>query len=55
VELFCEWGNRWIDLKRTKTIDAVLAAEKPSWKPSAALFPIPLNEIQANPFLEQNP
>lgn len=55
VELFCEWGNRWIDLKRTKTIDAVLAAEKPSWKPTAALFPIPLNEIQANPFLEQNP
>lgn len=55
VELFCEWGNRWIDLKRTKTIDAVLGAAKPSWKSSAALYPIPINEIQANPFLDQNP
>ena len=55
VELFCEWGNRWIDLKRTKTIDAVLSAAKPSWKPTAALFPIPINEIQANPSLSPNP
>lgn len=55
VELFCEWGNRWIDLKRTKTIDAVLSVVKPSWKPAAALFPIPINEIQANPNLYPNP
>ncbi|MBS1563318.1 MAG: RagB/SusD family nutrient uptake outer membrane protein [Bacteroidetes bacterium] len=55
VELFCEWGNRWFDLKRTKTIDAVLGAEKPSWKPTAALFPVPTAELQANPFLTQNP
>lgn len=55
VELFCEWGNRWIDLKRTNTINAVLSAAKPSWKLSAALFPIPLTEIQSNPFLTPNP
>ena len=55
VELFCEWGSRWIDLKRTKTIDAVLSVAKPNWKSSAALFPIPINELQANPFLEPNP
>jgi tetratricopeptide (TPR) repeat protein len=55
VELFCEWGNRWIDLKRTKTIDAVLSVAKPSWKPAAALFPIPLSEQQANPNLTPNP
>lgn len=55
VELFCEWGNRWIDLKRTETIDAVLSAAKPSWKSNAALFPIPVNEIQANPNLYPNP
>lgn len=55
VELFCEWGNRWIDLKRTKTIDAVLSVAKPSWKSSAALFPIPVNELQANPNLYPNP
>jgi tetratricopeptide (TPR) repeat protein len=54
VELFCEWGNRWIDLKRTKTIDAVLGAAKPFWKTSAALFPVPLAERQANPALDQN-
>lgn len=55
VELFCEWGNRWFDLRRTKTIDAVLGDEKTSWKPSAALYPIPTAERQANPFLTQNP
>ncbi|MBS1601498.1 MAG: RagB/SusD family nutrient uptake outer membrane protein [Bacteroidetes bacterium] len=55
VELFCEWGNRWYDLKRTKTIDAVLGAEKTGWKPAAALYPVPTAERQANPFLTQNP
>ena len=55
VELFCEWGNRWFDLKRTKAIDAVLTAVKPSWMPWAALFPIPRRERQANPFLTPNP
>jgi tetratricopeptide (TPR) repeat protein len=54
VELFCEWGNRWIDLKRTKTIDAVLGVAKPNWKPTAALFPVPIAERQANPALDQN-
>ncbi|NOW94992.1 RagB/SusD family nutrient uptake outer membrane protein [Mucilaginibacter sp. SG564] len=55
TELFCEWGNRWYDLKRTGTIDAVLGAEKPTWKPTQALYPVPLAEIQSNPFLKQNP
>lgn len=55
VELFCEWGNRWFDLKRTGTIDAVLGAAKSTWKPTAALFPIPVAEVQANPSLKQNP
>jgi len=55
VELFCEWGNRWLDLKRTGTINAVLSTEKTAWTPTAALFPIPLAQIQSNPFLTQNP
>ncbi|OKS88769.1 RagB/SusD family nutrient uptake outer membrane protein [Mucilaginibacter polytrichastri] len=55
VELFCEWGNRWFDLKRTGTINNVLGAEKPGFQPFAALYPIPLTEIQNNPFLLQNP
>ncbi|MGN6416172.1 MAG: RagB/SusD family nutrient uptake outer membrane protein [Pseudobacter sp.] len=55
VEMFCEWGNRWFDLKRTGEIDAVLGAVKPGWKTNAALFPIPVAEMQANPFLKPNP
>lgn len=54
VELFCEWGSRWIDLKRTKTIHAVLGAAKPFWKASASVFPVPAAERQANPALDQN-
>jgi starch-binding outer membrane protein, SusD/RagB family len=56
TELFCEWGNRWLDLKRTGAIDNVLGVEKPgSWNSYAALYPVPLTEIQTNPFLVQNP
>jgi len=55
TELFCEWGNRWYDLRRTGTINTVLSAEKPSWKSTDALYPVPLIELQSNPFLKQNP
>jgi hypothetical protein len=56
TELFCEWGNRWYDLKRTGTADKVLGAEKPGlWQSYAALYPIPQMELQNNPFLVQNP
>jgi len=55
VELFSEWGHRWFDLKRTNTADAVLGAEKPTWKPTDVLFPIPTTEIKLDPKLVQNP
>lgn len=55
VELFGEWGHRFFDLKRTGTIDAVLGAEKSTWKSTAALFPIPYNETLLNPNLTPNP
>lgn len=55
IELFCEWGHRWFDLKRTGRINEILGAVKPHWQPSAALFPIPLREILANPNLIPNP
>lgn len=55
VELFTEWGHRWFDLKRTGRIDAVLSTVKPFWRSFAALYPIPLTQIQLNPFLTQNP
>jgi len=55
VELFCETGHRWYDLKRTGTINSVLGLVKPGWQTTDALFPIPMNELQVNPFLVQNP
>lgn len=56
TELFCEWGNRWYDLKRTGTADKVLGAEKTGiWQSYAELYPVPQPELQNNPFLVQNP
>ncbi len=54
AELICELGNRWFDLKRTGTIDAVLGALKPGWSSYKALLPVPSIEIQNDPFLTQN-
>lgn len=53
-ELFCEWGHRWLDLKRTGMADAVLAPLKPSWQSTDTLYPIPHDDMLANPFLTQN-
>ncbi len=55
IELFCEGGNRWFDLKRTETIDGVLGMEKTGWQPYDALYPIPLSDIRLDPYLTQNP
>jgi starch-binding outer membrane protein, SusD/RagB family len=56
VELFSEWSHRWFDLKRTNRADEILNETKPAnWKPTAALYPIPLIEINANNRLTQNP
>ncbi|RDC54140.1 RagB/SusD family nutrient uptake outer membrane protein [Pedobacter chinensis] len=55
VELFCEWGHRWFDLKRMNKADEILGVVKaPTWKPDAVLYPIPLAELQKNPNLTQN-
>lgn len=59
AELFTEWGHRWLDLKRTSSIDAVMAiatAEKGgAWKTTAQIFPIPLSDLQKDLHLTQNP
>jgi starch-binding outer membrane protein, SusD/RagB family len=55
LEFFCEMGHRWFDLKRTKKADTVLGPLKPSWDANDVLWPIPLSQINANPFLTQNP
>lgn len=54
-ELFAEWGHRWLDLKRNKLLDATLSPIKPNWKKDAALFPIPINQLNTNTNLKQNP
>lgn len=55
VELFCEWGNRFMDLKRTTRLDPVLGAEKPGeWNTNAVNYPIPAAEIGKNSNLKQN-
>jgi starch-binding outer membrane protein, SusD/RagB family len=65
VEFFAEWGHRWFDLKRLpartashpgeKRIDEVMSICRPStWKPTAALWPIPGDEIIRNRALIQN-
>ena len=58
IELFCEWGNRWYDLRRTGKIDSVLGSEKSGIWPAdghGALYPIPGYQIRLNPALTQNP
>lgn len=59
VELFTEWGHRWLDLKRTNTINTVMDVVTPlkggTWSASKQLFPIPFSDIQADPNLTQNP
>jgi hypothetical protein len=55
VELFTEWGDRWLNLRRTQSIDSVLSKEKPGWEYEAALYPIPLNEIRLDASLTENP
>ncbi|WP_183573096.1 RagB/SusD family nutrient uptake outer membrane protein [Mucilaginibacter sp. X5P1] len=59
TELFCEWGNRWFDLKRNVTpatsAATVLGAEKTGYTANAALYPIPQTQIQLDNLLIQNP
>lgn len=57
VELFSEWGHRWLDLKRTGRAHDVLSAI-PAKQPWAGdhqfLYPIPSIERRDNPQLSQN-
>jgi starch-binding outer membrane protein, SusD/RagB family len=55
IELFLEWGHRWLDLKRWGQADTVLAIVKgANWQSTDALYPIPLREMQTNTHLTQN-
>jgi len=58
VELFTEWGHRWLDLKRTGNVTAVMSVVTPlkggTWSDYKQLYPIYLYEIQHDPNLVQN-
>lgn len=62
IELFSEWGHRWFDLKRWKSVtgnpaktraDDILSI-KPNWKSTAILMPIPAEARGSNRSLSQN-
>ncbi|UYQ95499.1 RagB/SusD family nutrient uptake outer membrane protein [Chitinophaga horti] len=51
VELFTEYGDRWLNLKRTGRADVVLPLIKPAYTATQKLYPLPTLELQANPKL----
>jgi hypothetical protein len=56
IELYGEMGHRWLDLKRTGTVNAVIGTYKPTfWKSTAVLYPVPSAEILLNNHLAPNP
>lgn len=55
IELFSEWGHRWLDLKRTNRADAVLKSIKgASWQHTDVFYPIPATELLNAPNLKPN-
>jgi starch-binding outer membrane protein, SusD/RagB family len=55
VELFSEWGHRWLDLKRNHLSDQILGIVKsPGWQSTDTLYPIPKLDITNDPHLTQN-
>jgi len=58
VELFTEWGHRWLDLKRTGLIDATMSVVTPQkggiWASYKKWYPIPFTEIKNDANLVQN-
>jgi starch-binding outer membrane protein, SusD/RagB family len=61
VELFTEWGHRWLDLKRTNTVNSVMgspgnvcAFKGGVWNPDWQWYPIPKYDLQHDPHLVQN-
>ena len=54
VELFGEWGERFLDLKRAGRLNAVIGAYKTTWLPAAVLLPLPQNDLTYDHNLVQN-
>ncbi|PSL33557.1 RagB/SusD family nutrient uptake outer membrane protein [Chitinophaga ginsengisoli] len=58
VELFTEWGHRWLDLKRYERADEIMYTEAntkgTTWMTYKQFFPIPYGDMVLNPALKQN-
>jgi hypothetical protein len=58
IEFFSEWGHRWLDLKRTGKVNAVMSGVTPgkggSWQSYKQWYPIPRSELLLNHNLVQN-
>lgn len=58
VELFTEWGDRWLNMKRTKTVDGIMPAvvvlKGGTWSTNWQWYPIPDSDIGKDPNLRQN-
>jgi hypothetical protein len=60
VELFTEWGHRWLDLKRSSMVNSVMTIVTPlkangnPWQSYQQLYPILFSDILADPNLRQN-
>ncbi|MDR3714167.1 MAG: RagB/SusD family nutrient uptake outer membrane protein [Puia sp.] len=60
VELFTEWGHRWLDLKRTSSVDSVMTYATPiksaglAWNSFQQLYPILYTDILEDRNLIQN-
>lgn len=59
VELFTEWGHRWLDLKRMGAVDSIMqvacALKGTVWNTYQQLYPILLADLQEDINLKQNP
>lgn len=59
VELFTELGHRWLDLKRTNSVDNIMTTaatqKNGSWTTTQKLYPIPQADRIADQNLSQNP
>lgn len=58
VELFCEYGHRWLDIKRTGKVNDIMVpvtkAKGGTWDANFQLWPIPQKDIENNNNIKQN-
>jgi hypothetical protein len=58
VELFTEWGHRWLDIKRTGTVNDIMTTaatvKGATWSPNWQFFPVPYNDMLRDKNLTQN-